>query len=281
MLSGTKHMSVTVRSSDGQTKNIQCPDVEISEIPLVASCTVDVSSQDNSTFVVNWLSDVQGGISNRFITWTGTDGLNSSSTSVSKIYTSGGTKEAKMRVVSGDQTKELTCLAVLPTTITPDQIFGSCSANPQGMDITWSALGTGGNGNFSYLWNTFNGTTSSSSNVTTHYNTAGEKTAYVTISNATSSIGLQCAAIATQVASTTSSCFIATAAFGTSMESEVQTLRDFRDEHLLSNSVGTIFVNTYYTVSPPIADFIHDHGTLRAITRGALKPIIATVNFIE
>lgn len=69
-------------------------------------------------------------------------------------------------------------------------------------------------------------------------------------------------------------CFIATAAFGSYMEPQVTTLRAFRDQYLLTNAPGTAFVHAYYRLSPPMADFIAQHDTLRAVTRGALLPLI-------
>ncbi|MBA3015553.1 MAG: hypothetical protein KKD63_14320 [Proteobacteria bacterium] len=71
-----------------------------------------------------------------------------------------------------------------------------------------------------------------------------------------------------------SGCFIATAAFGSPLESQVKTLRDFRDQYLLTNAPGKAFVQTYYNVSPPMADFIAKHDSLRAMTRGALLPLV-------
>ncbi|MHC5077132.1 MAG: CFI-box-CTERM domain-containing protein, partial [Planctomycetota bacterium] len=69
-------------------------------------------------------------------------------------------------------------------------------------------------------------------------------------------------------------CFIATAAFGSPMQPYVKILREFRDRFLLGSSFGKFFVNSYYKYSPPIADFIANHDSLRAMVRLGLLPFI-------
>jgi endonuclease YncB( thermonuclease family) len=70
------------------------------------------------------------------------------------------------------------------------------------------------------------------------------------------------------------SCFIATAAYGSPIDPHVQILRDFRDNHLLTNKLGRRFVSIYYSYSPAIADYISKHESLKAVTRLSLLPII-------
>jgi len=72
-----------------------------------------------------------------------------------------------------------------------------------------------------------------------------------------------------------SGCFIATAAYGSYMEKHVQILRNFRDTYLITNRLGQAFVSFYYRHSPPVADFIAKHETLRAMVRAGLMPLVA------
>jgi len=81
--------------------------------------------------------------------------------------------------------------------------------------------------------------------------------------------------LSTSLGSNVMGCFIATAAFGSEFEEHVQLLRRFRDLYLLPNTIGRAFVNVYYRHSPPMADFIAKHDTLRTIVRWGLAPLIA------
>ena len=69
-------------------------------------------------------------------------------------------------------------------------------------------------------------------------------------------------------------CFIATAAFGSIIEPHVKLLRQFRDRFLLTNTPGKTFVRRYYAYSPPIADVISAHDSLKMIVRWSLFPLI-------
>ncbi len=69
-------------------------------------------------------------------------------------------------------------------------------------------------------------------------------------------------------------CFIATAAYGSSMEPRVQILRQFRDRFLLDNNIGKSFVNFYYSYSPPMVDFIAKYDAMRTMVRASLLPVV-------
>jgi hypothetical protein len=69
-------------------------------------------------------------------------------------------------------------------------------------------------------------------------------------------------------------CFIATAAYGSPMHAQVLLLRKFRNQYLLTNSIGEKCVSIYYSLSPPVADYIRQHGWLKPIVRCLLLPFI-------
>jgi hypothetical protein len=76
------------------------------------------------------------------------------------------------------------------------------------------------------------------------------------------------------VESSSSGCFIATAAYGSYMEPHVMIMRQFRDSYLLTNKLGSKIVETYYKYSPPMADYIAQHGGLRSAVRVGLAPLV-------
>ena len=74
-------------------------------------------------------------------------------------------------------------------------------------------------------------------------------------------------------------CFIATAAYGSYLEPEVMVLRQFRDNYLLTNEPGRVFVAWYYRNSPGFAAQIADHEAARTTVRLLLSPIIYALKY--
>jgi hypothetical protein len=72
-------------------------------------------------------------------------------------------------------------------------------------------------------------------------------------------------------------CFIATAAYGTPMAEEINTLRRFRDEDMEPSFLGRHLITLYYDVSPPVARVIARSKSMRAFVRLNLKTIIRSL----
>lgn len=68
-------------------------------------------------------------------------------------------------------------------------------------------------------------------------------------------------------------CFIATAAYGTPLNEDINILRRFRDSALLTNPAGTALTDIYYRISPPIATVVARHPVLAAGIRIMLAPV--------
>jgi len=69
-------------------------------------------------------------------------------------------------------------------------------------------------------------------------------------------------------------CFVATAAFGSPMAAQVDTLRSFRDRYLLPNAPGRDFVAWYYQNGPVGAAWMEAHPASKPLVRLALYPAV-------
>ncbi len=95
-------------------------------------------------------------------------------------------------------------------------------------------------------------------------------------------------AITSMVATTTQQkfttlhgCFIATAAYGSPLADEVDSLRHLRDRYLLTNPLGRVFVATYYSLSPPLANVIAGNERLRSHARALVAPLVEVARGLE
>ncbi|MEC9071370.1 MAG: fibronectin type III domain-containing protein [Myxococcota bacterium] len=69
-------------------------------------------------------------------------------------------------------------------------------------------------------------------------------------------------------------CFVATAAFGSPMAPAVSVLRRFRDQVLMTTSMGQGLVVAYYRWGPVAAEWISDRPMARSIARALLWPLV-------
>jgi hypothetical protein len=74
---------------------------------------------------------------------------------------------------------------------------------------------------------------------------------------------------------TVTPCFVATAAYGSALASEVGVLRRVRDRYLASITPGRALIAAYYAAGPAAAQVIARHAKLRALVRCVLAPLVA------
>jgi hypothetical protein len=79
---------------------------------------------------------------------------------------------------------------------------------------------------------------------------------------------------------TVSPCFVATAAYGTPLASEVGALRRVRDQQLLTNAAGRAFVRAYYARGAALADALREHESWRSVVRSVLSPLVSLSRLI-
>ncbi|MCS6913177.1 MAG: CFI-box-CTERM domain-containing protein [Myxococcales bacterium] len=72
-------------------------------------------------------------------------------------------------------------------------------------------------------------------------------------------------------------CFVATAAYGSPLATQVGVLRVLRDRYLLPHPLGQLLVATYYAMSPPLAALVGGPGRepLRRAVRTLLHPLVS------
>jgi hypothetical protein len=75
-------------------------------------------------------------------------------------------------------------------------------------------------------------------------------------------------------AATEKKCFIATAAYGSEDCTEVNILREFRNQHLLKSHIGRKLVSAYYALSPFLADRINASPIQKRLARKLVLDVL-------
>ncbi len=185
---GTKGATVVV-TSNGHTQAANCQTV-VQRPPtpqLSLACFVSPNGTIDVGGSVTWSATVSGGDGNYQYSWNGTDGLSSTSQSVTRTYGTSGSKTATVTVTSGNQTQTATCGTIFIRQPQQNNLVVSCYAQngngtyPVNTQVTWIASASGGNGGYTYSWNGTDGLYSSGPTATKLYNTSGSKTASVTV----------------------------------------------------------------------------------------------------
>jgi hypothetical protein len=80
-------------------------------------------------------------------------------------------------------------------------------------------------------------------------------------------------------------CLIATATFGSEMSTQVQQLREIRDNTLLNTQSGTSFMgmfnDVYYSFSPIVADYERENSLFKEIIKLAITPMISSLSILN
>lgn len=176
--------------------------------PLSVSCTANTTYTTTGSYVT-WYAYVTGGNYNSYTTysWSGTDGLYGSQSTISTYYSNPGTKYAYVTAYTNGQNVTAQCTSpvtitssynnynysyVAPVSYSPN--YGSnlglqiaCAVDKVsatvGTPVTWTveAIGSGNYTNYSYAWTGSDGLSGNQSSIITTYTTPGLKSAVVTI----------------------------------------------------------------------------------------------------
>jgi len=80
-------------------------------------------------------------------------------------------------------------------------------------------------------------------------------------------------------------CLIATAAFGSELSTQVQMLREVRDNKVSNTQVGAMFISGfnqfYYSFSPTIADMERQSPLFKEIVKITITPLLASLSFLN
>jgi sugar lactone lactonase YvrE len=89
----------------------------------------------------------------------------------------------------------------------------------------------------------------------------------------------------TEVTGSGGGCLIATAAFGSEMAPQIQSLRELRDNIILQTESGTSFMTGfnqfYYSFSPVIADYERENPVFKEVVKLTLTPLLTSLTLLQ
>ena len=91
--------------------------------------------------------------------------------------------------------------------------------------------------------------------------------------------------ISEEVPSQGGGCLIATATYGTELSTQVQQLREIRDQKLIKTEIGRNFIDNfnqiYYSFSPIIADYERKNTAFRESVKLFLTPLVSSLSILN
>ena len=189
--------------------------------------------------------------------------------------------------IIGDPTLKILGMSISAPNQAPTAYIDSISPNPayKGQTVSFSGHGTDPNGSIvAYEWsssidaflsssNSFSSSALSIGTHTIHFKVKDDDGTWSTEATATLTITAQ---------GEEKRCIIATATYGSELAPEVQFLRGFRDNIVLSTFAGSQFMRVfnawYYSFSPSVAFFIAQQPVATTIMRGVLYPLIGILH---
>ena len=170
---GTKTVTCTITS--GGYSNVFTVDVTVTLPAITGSITANPATGNIGDNITYSVSGISGGSGIYTYAWSGSDSLTGTNSSVTKSYTTTGTKTATCVITSGSVSLTLNTSAeigILPIT-------GSIIADPisvvLGSPINFTMNATGGVGSFVYNWTGDESFTGTTQTVTKTFSTIGTK----------------------------------------------------------------------------------------------------------
>lgn len=201
---GSKYGTVTITSGN-QTITRSCGNVYVNENNnnqnLDVSCSID-DSNVNIGEAVRMSAYGSGGNGNYTYTWNGDYPLGGMSGSNPTVYyNSIGNKDVSVTVYSNGNSRTRHCGTVYVggNNNNNNTLNLSCTVNSNnvaiGQNVIWTAIATGGNGNYSYSWSGTDSLYGYNSIMSKIYSAAGLKTAVVTVTSNGNTRSLNCPSV--------------------------------------------------------------------------------------